>query len=66
MPKFSDGQLSPQAKRDIIAYVKTATEQHAQGGYDLGGFGPVSEGAAMAFVGVVALLGVSMWIGSRT
>ncbi|ADG97533.1 cytochrome c class I [Segniliparus rotundus DSM 44985] len=66
MPKFSDGQLSPEAKKDIIAYIKTATETNAQGGYSLGGFGPVSEGAAMAFVGVVAILGLAMWIGSRT
>lgn len=66
MPKFSDSQLSPEAKKDIIAYIKTATETNSQGGYDLGGFGPVSEGAAMAFVGIVALLGLAMWIGSRT
>lgn len=66
MPKFSDGQLSPDAKRDIIAYVKYATESNSPGGYDLGGFGTVSEGAAMAFVGIVAVLGLSMWIGSRT
>ncbi|QIS10898.1 cytochrome bc1 complex diheme cytochrome c subunit [Nocardia arthritidis] len=66
MPKFSDRQLSPEEKRDIIAYVKNATEEKSPGGWDLGGFGPATEGLAMWVVGIVAVVGAAMWIGSRS
>jgi ubiquinol-cytochrome c reductase cytochrome c subunit len=65
MPRFSDRELSPDEKRDIVAYVKTATETHNPGGYGLGGFGPAPEGMAMWIIGMVAIIGVALWIGSR-
>ena len=65
MPRFSDRELSPDQKRDIVAYVKTATETRNQGGYGLGGFGPTSEGMAIWIIGMVAIIGVALWIGSR-
>lgn len=65
MPKFSDRQLTPTEKKDIIAYVKSATTSTAPGGYDLGGIGPVSEGLIMWIVGVVALIGVTLWAGAK-
>jgi len=65
MPKFSDRQLSPQEKADIVAYVKQATETKSQGGYGLGGIGPVSEGLFIWIVGIVGLVGGAMWIGAR-
>ncbi|MEV6432725.1 cytochrome c [Nocardia sp. NPDC051463] len=66
MPKFSDRQLSPEEKRDIVAYVKNATEERAPGGYGLGGFGPATEGLAIWVVGIVLVVGAAMWIGSRS
>ncbi|MBL1077755.1 c-type cytochrome [Nocardia sp. 2] len=66
MPKFSDRQLTPEEKRDIVAYVKDATETTPPGGYGLGGFGPATEGLAIWVVGIVALVGSAMWIGSRS
>ncbi|WP_301332925.1 cytochrome bc1 complex diheme cytochrome c subunit [Mycolicibacterium frederiksbergense] len=65
MPKFSDRQLSPDEKRDIVAYVRGSTETPSYGGYGLGGFGPAPEGMAMWIIGMVAAIGVAMWIGSR-
>jgi ubiquinol-cytochrome c reductase cytochrome c subunit len=65
MPKFSDRQLSFEEKKDIIAYVKTVTEEHPPGGYGLGGFGPSSEGMAIWIIGMVAVIGVALWIGAR-
>jgi len=44
MPKFSDRQLSPEEKKDIVAYVRMATEAPDPGGYGLGGFGPSFRG----------------------
>ena len=65
MPRFSDRQLTPDEKRDIVAYVKTATETPNPGGYGLGGFGPAPEGMAMWIIGMVGVIAVALWIGSR-
>jgi ubiquinol-cytochrome c reductase cytochrome c subunit len=66
MPKFSDRQLSFDAKKDIIAYVKNVTEEHSPGGNGLGGFGPAPEGMAMWIIGMVAVIGAALWIGARS
>jgi ubiquinol-cytochrome c reductase cytochrome c subunit len=63
MPRFSDRQLTPQDKRDIIAYLQS--DQNNPGGYSLGGFGPVPEGLISWIVGITALVGVTLWIGSK-
>jgi ubiquinol-cytochrome c reductase cytochrome c subunit len=66
MPTFADSQLAPAEKRDIIAYIKSAEGTGANpGGNGLGGFGPVPEGLVAFFVGLAALIGISLWIGSR-
>uniref|UniRef100_UPI00245864B9 c-type cytochrome n=1 Tax=Nocardia abscessus TaxID=120957 RepID=UPI00245864B9 len=66
MPKFSDRQLSPEEKRDIVAYVKNSAEEHSPGGWDLGGFGPATEALAIWVVGITLVVGAAMWIGSRS
>lgn len=66
MPKFSDRQLTPEEKRDIVAYVKMASDTPNPGGYGLGGFGPASEGMVIFIVGMVAAIGAAMWIGARS
>lgn len=65
MPKFSDRQLSADEKKDIIAYLKNAKETPTQGGWGLGGIGPVTEGLAMWIVGIAAMVAAALWIGSR-
>ncbi|WP_116051063.1 c-type cytochrome [Amycolatopsis palatopharyngis] len=66
MPKFSDRQLSPEEKRDIVAYVKSVSDgNNNPGGNSLGGLGPASEGVIAWVVGIGALVGVTLWIGSR-
>ncbi|GGK66373.1 putative ubiquinol-cytochrome c reductase cytochrome c subunit [Nocardia camponoti] len=66
MPKFSDRQLSPEEKRDIVAYVKNSAEEKSPGGWDLGGFGPATEGLAIWVIGITAVVGAAIWIGSRS
>jgi ubiquinol-cytochrome c reductase cytochrome c subunit len=66
MPKFSDRQLSPDEKRDIVAYVRMSTEAPNPGGYGLGGLGPTTEGMAIWIIGIVAVVAVALWIGART
>ncbi|ULE32100.1 cytochrome bc1 complex diheme cytochrome c subunit [Mycobacterium sp. IDR2000157661] len=65
MPKFSDRQLSPDEKRDIVAYVRESAETPSYGGYGLGGFGPTSEGMAAWIIGMVAVIAAALWIGAR-
>ncbi|KAA9154405.1 c-type cytochrome [Amycolatopsis acidicola] len=66
MPKFSDRQLTPDEKKDIIAYIKSVSDNNNNpGGDSLGGFGPASEGVIAWIVGIAALVGVTLWIGSK-
>ncbi len=66
MPKFSDRQLSPEEKRDIVAYVRESAETPSYGGYGLGGFGPAPEGMAMWIIGIVGAIIAALWIGARS
>jgi ubiquinol-cytochrome c reductase cytochrome c subunit len=66
MPRFSERQLSPEEKKDIIAYVKSVTDgNNNPGGSPIGGLGPQSEGFIAFVLGIVALLGVTLWIGAK-
>jgi ubiquinol-cytochrome c reductase cytochrome c subunit len=65
MPKFSDRQLSPEEKRDIVAFVRESAATPTPGGYGLGGFGPAPEGMAIWIIGMVATIAVALWIGAR-
>ncbi len=65
MPKFSDRQLSPEEKKDIIAYVRSSSQTMNPGGYGLGGFGPAPEGMAIFIIGMVGAIAVALWIGAR-
>lgn len=66
MPKFSDRQLSPQEKKDIIAFVQSVTNgNNNPGGDPIGGLGPQSEGLIAFIVGMAALLGITLWIGAK-
>lgn len=66
MPRFSERQLSPEEKQDIIAYVKSVTDgNNNPGGAALGGLGPQSEGLIGFIVGIAALLGITLWIGAK-
>lgn len=66
MPKFSERQLGPEEKADIIAYVRSSSETLNPGGYGLGGFGPAPEGMAIFIIGIVAAIAAALWIGARS
>lgn len=66
MPKFSDLQLTPEEKRDIIAYIDSvADDRNNPGGYALGGYGPISEGLVAWIVGISALVAITLWVGAK-
>lgn len=67
MPKFSDRQLTPTEKEDIIAYVKAVSGDVAgPGGNALGGIGPTSEGLIIFIVGLTGLIGFALWLGAKS
>ena len=44
MPSFSNGSLTPDEKRDVIAYLMDTDDTPGYGGFGMGSLGPVSEG----------------------
>ncbi|MGH3255030.1 MAG: cytochrome bc1 complex diheme cytochrome c subunit [Streptosporangiaceae bacterium] len=65
MPVFADGAVSPQAKRDIIAYVLETRSEPNPGGLTLGRMGPVTEGLVIFLGGMGFLVLIAMWITAK-
>ncbi len=66
MPVFNDELLTPEDKRNIIAYIETIEGSPQYGGAGLGGFGPVSEGLVGWVGGIGILVAFATWIGANT
>ncbi|MFJ9904799.1 c-type cytochrome [Streptomyces sp. NPDC101152] len=68
MPSFPDTTLSEQNKKDIIAYLHAVNGDNtvSNGGLELGGLGPVSEGLFAWIFGLGALIAVAVWVAART
>jgi ubiquinol-cytochrome c reductase cytochrome c subunit len=65
MPAFNDLTITPQEKRDIIAYVTTVRAQPNPGGFSLGRVGPVTEGL-VAFLGLLLFMVLAaLWITAK-
>jgi ubiquinol-cytochrome c reductase cytochrome c subunit len=65
MPKFSDAQLTPDEKKAIVSFVQMNKETIDPGGLPLGGYGPAPEGLIAFLVGMVAIVGVTLWMGQK-
>jgi ubiquinol-cytochrome c reductase cytochrome c subunit len=65
MPVFNDNNLTPESKRDIIAYLDSVSEQESPGGMTLGALGPVTEGLFAWVFGLGILVGCAVWLGSK-
>lgn len=67
MPVFNDENITPEAKRDVIAYLmEQRAGDSSPGGANLGAIGPVSEGMWVWIIGMGALIGASVWIGAKS
>ena len=66
MDTFSDGNIPPDDKKAVIAYLDTLNEQPNYGGFTLGSLGPVSEGLIAWLIGMGALVGFAVWIAAQT
>jgi quinol---cytochrome-c reductase cytochrome c subunit len=62
MPVFSDTTVTPQEKRDMIAYITSVRSEPNPGGFSLGRVGPVTEGLVGFLAGVGALVFAAMFI----
>lgn len=66
MPVFSDSNLTPEDKRDVIAFLKEIEAQGSPGGFQLGSLGPVSEGLLIWTLGLGLVIGFMVWLTSRS
>ena len=65
MPVFNDNTLSPEEKRDIIAFLTTIENEADPGGHGLGRIGPVAEGLWGWLIGIGGLIGAAVWLGAK-
>lgn len=66
MPVFSDANLTPQEKADIITYLKYIEQQPAVGGLSLGSIGPVSEGLFIWIFGLGGIIAFTVWLAAKS
>lgn len=65
MPVFNDTNVTPEDKRNIVAFLKMIENQGSPGGADLGALGPVSEGLFVWTAGLGVIIGFMIWLTSR-
>lgn len=66
MPVFNDLNLTPQDKKDIIAYLEYNKTHPSAGGIELSSLGPVSEGLFIWILGLGAIVGFTIWITAKS
>jgi len=68
MPVFGDNELTPDQKREIITYVTVQLQQDKDPGglFNLGRYGPVTEGLAIFLVGITILVFAALWIAGKS
>jgi ubiquinol-cytochrome c reductase cytochrome c subunit len=65
MPVFGDGVITPQGKRDIIAYIIDTRNEPNPGGLSLGRTGTVTEGLVAWLGGLGFLVLIAMWLTAK-
>ena len=65
MPIFSDTNLTPLQKADIITFLKYRQENPSPGGFNLGSLGPFSEGLFIFIFGLGTIVGVTIWLSAK-
>jgi ubiquinol-cytochrome c reductase cytochrome c subunit len=66
MPVFSNNQITPEQKREIINYVQHLKSSKDPGGAGLDRIGPVSEGLVIWTLGLGVLVVAILWIGAKS
>ena len=65
MPVFGDGTITPEQKRDIIAFITDTRNEPNPGGFSLSRTGPVTEGLVAWLGGLGFLILIAMWLTAR-
>jgi len=65
MPVFADTTITPEEKKNVIAYIKRLQSQPEYGGLAGGGHGPVVDGVFTWVIGIGGLVGFAIWIGAH-
>ncbi|MEV7011090.1 c-type cytochrome [Streptosporangium sp. NPDC051022] len=65
MPVFNDSIITPDQKRDMIAYIVGVREEPNPGGAGLGRIGPVTEGLVAWIAGISLLVLAAIWITAK-
>lgn len=65
MPVFNDQNISPESKRDVIAYLHEIDKAYNTGGHSLGSFGPVGDGYFLWLIAMPLMLGAAVWLGRK-
>ncbi|MFN8194915.1 MAG: cytochrome c [Nocardioidaceae bacterium] len=65
MDNFSDGNIAPEDKKAVIAYINSIREEPEAGGFALGGMGPVAEGL-FTWLSIGVLVAFTIWIAAHT
>lgn len=66
MPAFNDLNLTPEEKKDVIAYLQYNKTHPSPGGLELSSLGPVSEGLFIWIFGIGAIVGLTIWITAKS
>ncbi|MCB2413838.1 cytochrome c [Demequina sp. TTPB684] len=65
MPVFNEANLTPEDKRDVIAFLEQQRDG-SPGGLSLGTIGPVAEGLWAWLLGMGLIVAFTVWIGVRS
>ncbi len=66
MPVFNDTNITPEEKRDVIAFLKDLEEGGAAyGGHALGSLGPAGDAIFIWTFGVLLLIAAAVWLGRK-
>lgn len=66
MPVFNDSNITPEEKRDVIAFLKDIEEGgSAYGGQSLGALGPAGDAIFIWTFGVGLLIAAAVWLGRK-
>ena len=66
MPVFSDSNLTPEDKTDVVTYLQQVQTNPSIGGYELGNLGPVVEGLFAWIFLLGGLVLITMWLGAKS
>jgi ubiquinol-cytochrome c reductase cytochrome c subunit len=66
MPVFSDANLTPTDKKDIITYLTYVQKNASPGGFELANLGPVAEGLFAWIILFGIIIGITVWLGAKS